>query len=813
MKPIFQPIKVIVLASSLFISSAVSAREAISLKTGWKFSKGNVENAAKIDFDDSKWQSITLPHDWAISGPFIMEGNGNTGKLPWKGEGWYRKSLDIPKAYTGKRIYLVFDGIMAFPQIFINGKLAGKWDYGYNSFYLDATDFLKAGEKNVLAIYVDTRMHDSRWYPGAGIYRKIQMVVTDELHVGVWGTYITTPVVKSHYAQVRVMNTVVNKSSIDLDKVKVENIIVAPNGNEIARKEISGKVNANSSRDLELTLELTNPQRWDIDNPVLYKVKTIVRNGDQITDEYFTSFGVRTIRVTPDDGFYLNDRRVQLKGVNLHHDQGPLGAAFYERAMERQIEIMKSMGCNAIRTSHNAAAPELLDLCDRMGILVFDEIFDKYDQKADILENTDFEEFAHRNIKNFVTRDRNHPSIFIWSVGNEIVDVQTNKNNGLQKLNSMVTYVRKYNSTRPVTMVADYRDSAVYRHFDLYDVHCWNYGRKYELARQMEPNKMVIISESAGVVSTRGFYELPLPLKRTDFTKSLQASSYDLNAPFWAEIPDDDFMWQQDENYIAGEFVWSGFDYLGEPYPYENNTLKEMGMTDRDASYSSYFGIVDLCGFPKDRYYLYKSLWKQDESTVHILPHWNWEGKEGQNFPVFVYTNGDAVELFLNGKSLGKKSKKPNSKKSTDRFRLMWPEVIYQPGELKAVAYKEGQIIGESKMNTAGKPEKVNISIDRKTIRSGGDDLAYIAIEALDKNGNPCPLADNQLLLELKGQGFIAGVGNGNPQSFEPFQGNRIRLFNGKALVIVGSGSEKGKVDLQVKSDGLPTSSIQIIVE
>jgi beta-galactosidase len=494
---------------------------------------------------------------------------------------------------------------------------------------------------------------------------------------------------------------------------------------------------------------------------------------------------------------------VQFKGVNLHHDQGLLGAAFYPRAMERQLEIMKSMGCNAIRTSHNPAAPELLDLCDKMGLLVFNEVFDKYDKRADITEETDFEDFAFRNIKNFVLRDRNHPSVFIWSVGNEIWDVQNNRDNGFYRLGTMVNNVRKFDPTRPVTLVCDDKKSAVLRHFDYYDVHSWNYGRRYSLAREMEPNKPVIVSESGSTVSTRGFYELPLPAVKTDFTNSLQISSYDLNAPEWAEVADDDFMWQQQEEYIAGEFVWSGFDYLGEPTPYTNDWVKEHGMKDKDASRSTYFGIVDLCGIPKDRYYLYKSYWKPDETTVYILPHWNWEGKKGEKIPVFVYTNGGCAELFLNGKSLGMKCKKPASANSIERFRLMWNDVNYEPGELKVVAYKEGVVIGESHMNTAGEPYTIKLIPDRKTISADGMDLSYILIEAYDKKGNLCPLADNHIDVTIKGTGKIAGVGNGNPQSFDSFQADHVKLFYGKAMLILKSGFEKEIVEVTATSKGL----------
>jgi beta-galactosidase len=778
------------------------AREVLTLQSGWKFSIGHFETASRGNFDDSHWQDVSVPHDWAIASPCIPDGDGKTGKLPWKGEGWYRNKMAIPAGFSGKQMYLVFDGIMAFPEVYINDSLAGKWDYGYNSFYLDVTGFLRPAGENVIAIHVDTRNHESRWYPGAGIYRKIQLIAVNAIHVGIWGTYVTTPIVKSHYADVRIMTTLHNTSGNTTEEIQIKNCIIAPNGKEIAQQSVVRTLKPGTT-DIELTIPLTHPQRWDIDNPVLYRMKTILSKGSDIVDTYETPFGIRTIRFTADNGFYLNDRRVQFKGVNLHHDQGLLGAAFYTRAMERQLQIMKSMGCNAIRTSHNPAAPELLDLCDTMGLLVFDEVFDKYDKRGDFIEGADFEDFAHRNIKNFVVRDRNHPSIFIWSVGNEIYDVQNNVNNGLYQLNTMVNEVRKYDPSRPVTLACDDKMSAVHRHFDYYDIHSWNYGRRYSLAREMEPNKPVIISESASTISTRGFYELPLPATKTDFTNSLQASSYDLLSPEWAEVADDDFMWQQEEQYIAGEFVWSGFDYLGEPTPYTNDWVKIHGMKEKDASRSTYFGIVDLCGIPKDRYYLYKSNWKPDETTVHILPHWNWEDKKGEKIPVFVYTNGDCAELFLNGKSLGMKCKKPASAKSIERSRLMWNDVNYEPGQLKAVAYSEGTVIGETSVRTAEEPYAIKLTPDRKTISADGMDLSYILIETYDKKGNPCPLADNQIEVTIKGPGKIAGIGNGNPQSFESFQADRVKLFYGKAMLIMKSGVEKGVVEVTATSKGL----------
>lgn len=786
-----------------FFISLVESRQILNFNRDWKFTKGNPANAELLNFDDSSWEKIHLPHDWAISGPHDSLADGETGKLPWRGEAWYRKIFKLNPADVGKRIYFLFDGIMAFPKIFINGQLAGAWDYGYNSFYLELSNLVDFKTENVIAIHVDTRQHGSRWYPGAGIYRKIQMIIADPVHIAIWGTYVTTPDVQDTWADVRVLTSINNFSS-EAKKVMIETTILSPEGKAIAARLEEKGIAKNQSAEFEQWFTLTRPQRWDVDHPALYSVKTMVLRDHQICDSSLTHFGVRTFQFTANDGFHLNGRRVQLKGVNLHHDQGPLGAAFYPRAMERQLEIMKEMGCNAIRTSHNVCAPELLEWCDRMGFLVFNEAFDKWDEKADILPETDFYEFGERNIRNFVMRDRNHPSVVIWSVGNEMRDVQPNINGGLSKLQAMVGYVRKYDPTRPVTMACDMMNTVHWRHFDYYDVHSWNYGRRYLPARNAEPTKPVIISESASTVSTRGFYELPLPEKKTDFTNSSQVSSYDLNAPWWAEISDDDFMWQEQDRYVCGEFVWTGFDYLGEPTPYDDWRAREGKIKQQQVSRNSYFGIVDLCGIPKDRFYLYRSHWAPEKTTVHILPHWNWEGSEGKKIPVFVYTNGDGAELFLNDKSLGKKIKNPKSENSIERYRLIWKDVIYKPGELKAVAYKEGQKIGEATVRTAGEPVYLKLTPDRSTILATGEDLSYILVQAFDKNNNPCPKADNLVRFTVEGPATIAGVGNGNPQSRESFVADQCRLFAGKAMLIVRSEmGEKGKINVTATSEGL----------
>lgn len=771
----------------------------IDFNENWKFTKGNPENAQAISFNDSGWESVNVPHDWAITGPFNEQERGSTGKLPWRGEGWYRKTFDIKAEAQGKTVYFMFDGIMAFPKIYINGKLAGQWDYGYNTFYLDVTEFIKFGGENTMAVYVDTRNHGSRWYPGAGIYRKVQMMITEKVHTEIWGTYITTPVVTKTYSDIRILSNIKNLNS-SIKQVTVESVIISPEGNEIEKSESRmRKIPAGGSYEFNHWITVKNPNIWDIDNPVLYSVKTNVKVDDKIVDTSVTPFGFRTFKFTPDDGFFLNGKHFNMKGVNLHHDHGPLGAAFNTRAMERQLEIMKEMGCNAIRNSHNVCAPELLELCDKMGFIVFDEAFDKWDNKADITPETDFYEFGERNIKNFVMRDRNHPSIMVWSVGNEMGDIQGNSNYGLQKLAAMVGYVRKYDITRPVTMACDQNQNAKWRHSDYYDVHAYNYGQRWKPARKLDPSKAVIISESASTLSTRGFYELPLPEKKTDFTKSNQVSSYDLHAPSWAEIGDDDFMWIENDSYITGEFVWTGFDYLGEPTPY---------FTSR----SSYFGIVDLCGIPKDRYYLYQSHWRPEKDLVHILPHWNWDGYKGENVPVFVYTNGDEAELFLNGKSLGRKSKNPKSGVSTERYRLMWLDVIYEPGELKAVGYKNGRIVGEAIVKTAGEPNSIKLTPDHYEINATGEDLSYILVEAFDKEGNICPLADNMVNFKIKGPGIVAGVGNGNPQSHEPFIANYRKLFNGKAMLILKSvKGETGSIEVSASSDKLKGIKVNII--
>lgn len=810
---IFAKFLILFFGVSLLLSAEDTGRQVVDFNSNWKFSKGEANDAYKIEFNDSDWQIVKVPHDWAIYGPFDPEGNPETGKLPWRGEGWYRKTFNLDQANNGDRVYLLFDGVMAFPKVYVNGKLAGEWDYGYNSFYLDITDFVKFDNENLVAVYVDTRKHESRWYPGAGIYRKVQMIVTSPIHVDIWGTKITTPSVEEKWSDVRVATMVNNDSDSD-SEVKLESIFISPDGYEFLSDKKEATIEKNSNYEFEQWITLTEPELWDIDNPALYKVKTLVKVDDKVVDTYETTFGVRSFKFTEDDGFYLNNRRVQFKGVNLHHDQGPLGAAFNKRAMQRQLEIMKEMGCNSIRTSHNVPAPELLELCDEMGLLVIDEIYDKWDKRGDLPEGEAFFESAERNMTNFIKRDRNHPSIILWSIGNEIHDIQSNQPGSIRKMESMVLTLKKYDFTRPITMVNDMPTEAKWRLFDYYDVHSFNYGRRYLPFREAEPSKPVIITESASTISTRGFYKFPLPKEKTDyFTDELQISSYDMNAPFWAEPPDLDWDWQENDEYVCGEFVWTGFDYIGEPTPYNYTMLHDGTITLDQTAKSSYFGIVDLVGIPKDRFYLYRSYWAPEKKTVHLLPHWNWEGLEGEDIPVFVYTNGDKAELFVNGKSQGFREKKPTSDSLFERYRLMWNNVKYEPGELKAVAYKEGKVIGEDVIVTAGAPAKIKLTVDRTDLNVTGDDLAYILVEAYDEDGNICPLADNEINLEVEGVGTIEGVGNGNPQSLEPFKANKRKLFYGKAMLIVGTKGEDGKIKVKASSGGLESAEVVLNVK
>ena len=777
----------------------------------WKFARGTQAGAEAVAFDDTAWQAVRLPHDWAISGPYEPQGDVHTGKLPWRGEGWYRKSFTLPAADAGQRVYLDFDGVMAMPTVYVNGQKAGGWDYGYVSFRVDATDFVKAGQSNVIAVHVDTRQHNSRWYPGAGIYRKVQLVVNEPVHIAQWGTFVTTPQVATDSATIGVETTLENHTAQPV-ATEVEIALLDPKGKEVGRSRQPLRVPANGVQSAKVGLKIAQPQRWDMPTPRLYTALTRVFVAGKLVDATETPFGIRTFEFTANDGFHLNGRRVQLNGVCLHSDLGPLGMAFNTRAMERELQIMQDMGVNAVRTSHNPPAPELLDLCDRMGMVVWDEAFDKWDGTATLPKGVSIAEHGKKQYSNFIRRDRNHPSVVVWSVGNEIFDLEGLKipdSPGLLK--TMVGLVKALDTTRPVSLAHCVPESSKSELDAPLDVTGWNYGARYANSRQKWPNLPIIYTESASAFSTRGYYDdFPMPAKKDDFPASARISSYDHNSAWYSDPADVEFALMEKDRFVAGEFVWTGFDYIGEPVPFIADgwgSFKPRKLTKPEESRISSFGIVDLVGIPKDRFYLYRSHWAPEKETIHILPHWNWPDRVGLNVPVYVYTGGDSAELFLNGKSLGRRTKNPKAEVVRDRYALRWLDVPYEPGELKAVAYQKGRPLGAAVMRTAGEPAKLRLTPDRKSLTADGDDLSYVLVEAVDQKGNLCPLAMHEVKFQLAGPATIAGVGNGDHHFPAEFVTDHVTLFYGKAMLIVrASEGQAGAIRVTATSTGLGTA-------
>jgi beta-galactosidase len=802
----------VALLVSLTITGASAAdsapRRVENFNRDWRFAKGAQGGAEAVEFNDAAWLPVRLPHDWAISGPYEPRGDPHTGKLPWRGEGWYRKSFSLPAADAGKRVYLDFDGVMAMPTVYVNGQVAGGWDYGYMSFRVDATDFVKAGQPNVVAVHVDTRGHNSRWYPGAGIYRKVQLVVNEPVHVAQWGTFVTTPQVASDSATIRVENTLENHTASAVEP-EVETTLLDPKGKEVARQRVSFTVPANGSHPGAVTITLRKAQLWDIETPRLYSAVTRVRVGGKLVDATETPFGIRTFEFTANDGFHLNGRRVQLHGVCLHSDLGPLGMAFNTRAMERELQIMQEMGVNAVRTSHNPPAPELLDLCDRMGIVVWDEAFDKWDGTATLPKGVSIPEHGRKQYTNFVRRDRNHPCVVVWSVGNEIWDLEGLKYpDAPGLLKTMVGFVKELDTTRPVGLAQCVPESAKSPLSAALDVAGWNYARRYAISRERWPKLPIVYSESASAYSTRGYFDdFPMPAKKDDYPSTARISSYDHNSAYYSDPADVEFALMERDRFVAGEFVWTGFDYIGEPVPFVAegwSHFTKRKLAKEEESRISSFGIVDLAGIPKDRYYLYRSHWAPEKQTIHILPHWNWPERMGQNVPVYVYTGGDSAELFLNGKSLGLRTKDPSAPVVRDRYALRWLNVPYEPGELKAVAYKNGRKLGRAVMRTAGEPAKLRLTPDRKSLQADGEDLSYVLVEARDQEGNLCPLAMNDVKFRIEGPATIAGVGNGDHHFPAEFDADHVTLFYGKAMLILRAAESKGgSIRVTATSEGL----------
>jgi beta-galactosidase len=840
----------IFLAFSLACTNKEEAQESYhwdhSINFGWRFSKGDLSEAIDPQFDDSEWEVVDLPHDWAISGPFApLKSPGNTGKLPWKGEGWYRKSFDLPTDAEGKRLQFLFDGIMANPVVYLNGEKVGSWRYGYNSFWVDATEAAEFGGKNVLTIHADTREHGSRWYPGAGMYRKMGMRLVEHVHLPVWGVYITTPEVNSSSAQVRAKVELINVTG----PVKDVNLFIEvldPSGTLVASDERMVNLGNGATSEISFNLSVEKPYIWDIEHPYLYTCEVKLLAGKEILQKQITSFGIRTFQWTANDGFHLNGRRVQLYGVNMHHDHGPLGAAFFPRAMERQLEIMKDMGVNALRTSHNACAPEVLDICDRMGIMVFNELFDKYGTTAGVNCSTGeyVDNYAEAEVANFVRRDRNHPSVFLWSIGNEIPDLLTDSDGrAAEHVAHMVEYFKKHDTTRPTTMgchipsVSEEGKDIL----DALEATGWNYGRRYVSTRKAYPDMPLIYSESASAFGTRGAYKIPFPKAKNDWSDDGEITAYMLTAAEWSDIPEIEFEYMRIDTFIAGEFVWTGFDYLGEPTPVmltEDAWAAGKFLPTREGydARSSYFGIVDLAGLPKDSYYNYRSYWNKKEHTVHLSPHWNWDGHEGEYIPVIVYTDGDEAELFLNGESLGRKKKvDPDQARTSqamaenleyavsledkqnpyfevvDAYRLRWMEVPYEAGELKVVAYQGGEPIGEALVNTAGAPFQLRIQPDRTRLKADGMDLCYVTLTMMDEEGHVCPLAMDMLTYHVEGSARLMGVANGNQMGHDVFTDETHRLFYGKAVAVLRSiPGTSGPARLYVRSEGGVEASLEL---
>ena len=791
------------------------------------------ENIAyvKSDFDDSEWRHLNLPHDWAIEGPFNIDYNGSTGKLPYWGIRWYRKTLELSQDDAGKQIYLDIDGAMSYASVWCNGQYVGGWPYGYASFRLDLTPYIKAGQKNVLAIRLDNPDDTSRWYPGSGIYRNVWLVKTSPVHVEQWGTFVRNQQVDSENAVMEMGVNIENHAGKDV-QVKLQTSVYLqgkdgrPVGEEVAQsmtKDIAIKKDSWSSARFQFKVD--KPKLWDIDTPNCYvAVSRVFMDGKEI-DSYETPFGIRTIEFTHDQGFMLNGQKVAIKGVCMHHDLGALGAAFNEVAAERQLRIMKEMGANAIRTSHNPPAPELVALCDRMGLMMQLELADTWQKgKRKNDYNLLFDDWSEADMRSLVRHYRNHPSVIMWSIGNEMPDQATDQ--GVIIARNLTAYCHDEDPTRPTSLGCNKRDAVFRDIVNQVDIFGLNYFHKtYPVFKEQNPTRRYHASETSSATSSRGEYFFPVTTDVNDSRSGFQLSSYDMTTIGWGCAPEVQFKMNEEYPFMSGEFVWTGFDYLGEPTPYNKDLTNLLNFSDpnelekarkeleelgkiKTPSRSSYFGIVDLCGFPKDRYYNYKSYWRPDVPTVHILPHWNWEERIGEITPVHIYTSGDAVELFLNGKSLGRREK------AHSYDRLTWDDVRYEPGSLKAIAYKNGQKWAEELVETTGKPAALQVTAEKTELKSDGTDLSFIRVAVVDSQGRVVPRSKNHLKFSVTGSAEIIATDNGDATSLLPFQLSERDAYNGLALVILRSQYMKqGKVVLTVESKGLPKQKIALKVE
>jgi beta-galactosidase len=783
-------------------------------------------------FDDSAWESVTLPHDWAIQGPFYTGVNpkvgGDMAHLPVPGVAWYRRKLEIPGADTGKSIFLDVDGAMSYAMVWLNGHLVGGWPYGYTSWRVDLTPYIVPGGENQLAIRLDNPAESSRWYPGGGIYRNVWLVKTQPIHVGHWGTYLTTPQVSISSATVDLAVTL-NNDAKSAAKVGVATQIylldafgektgspvasIAPRDTVIA---------AEAHATVKGTVAIANPKLWGpppTQVPNLYVAVTTVSQDGRLLDSYETRFGLRSLRFDAKKGILVNGEHIVIQGANQHSDLGALGMAFNTRAAERQLELLREAGCNAIRLSHNPPAPELLELLDRMGFLVVDEIFDAWEKKKPTLDfHLIFPDWSEQDLRAMIRRDRNSPSVILWSFGNEVGE-QYSGEDGAAMAKRLIGIVKDEDPSRLATASLNYAKPDMPMPGVL-DVISLNYqgegirnGEAYSGLQGISapplfsafhkkfPGKVILSSENAATVSSRGEYQFPVykgnsaPVKdgQGGDRKTHQVSAYELyTAPFGAS-PDKVFATEDKNPFVAGGFVWSGWDYLGEPTPYYS-------------SRSSYFGIIDLAGFKKDRFYLYQSRWRPDLPMAHILPHWTWPERVGKITPVHVFTSGDEAELFLNGKSLGRK------KKELYEYRLRWDDVVYEAGELKVVAYKQGKEWAEDSVKTAGAPERLELTADHHLIHADGRDLAFVTVKVSDKGGLMAPRANNHIQFMIDGPGEIVATDNGDPTSVVPFPSHERDAFNGLCLVIVRSKpGEQGEITLTAKSGSLQPASLALL--
>lgn len=803
---------------STFAATSLSTRAQRNeqlLEEGWRFTKGDVTDAATPGFDDSRWESVTVPHDWAIYGPFSRENDlqnvavtqnfetqasiktGRTGGLPYVGVGWYRTTFDTK---PDQEVTLVFDGAMSEARVYVNGQEACFWPCGYNSFYCNVTRLINPdGRNNTLAVRLENRPQSSRWYPGAGLYRNVHVITTNRIHIPVWGTQITTPHVADDYASVCLRTSVENSGQKELTLVTE---ILSPEGKTVATKENKGFINHGQPFTQNFVVE--RPALWSPESPSLYRAVTKVYVEDKLTDTYTTRFGIRSIEYVADKGFYLNGKLRKFQGVCNHHDLGPLGAAINIKALRHQLTLLKDMGCDAIRTAHNMPAPELVALCDEMGFMMMIEPFDEWDiAKCDNGYHRFFNEWAERDMVNMLRHYRNHPCVVMWSIGNE-VPTQCSPE-GYKVAKFLQDICHREDPTRPVTCGMDQVDCVLDNGFAaMLDIPGFNYrAHRYTEAYERLPQNLVLGSETSSTVSSRGVYKFPAQRKADAKYDDHQSSSYDLEYCSWSNIPDMDFALADDYNWTLGQFVWTGFDYLGEPSPYD---------TDAWPNHSSMFGIIDLASIPKDRYYLYRSLWNRNEETLHILPHWNWEGHEGEKVPVFVYTNYSSAELFVNGKSYGKQTK--NNQTVENRYRLMWHDVVYEPGEVKVIAYdRNGKATAEKVIRTAGKPHRIELSTPHHTLNADGKDLAYVTLRIVDKDGNLCPTDGRLVNFNVKGAGRYRASANGDPTCLDLFHLPRMHAFNGMLTVILQASKEAGTMELKASAKGLKSGSIQIDVK